>query len=272
MPRNGHPSIRRAIPSLARLPRRVFSRAESLPSGSWAPEHRHDWVQLSYALSGVLAVRTAGGSFIAPPQRAIWIPAGVEHQVTTSSRAEMRSLYIERGACARQDEACEVLEVTPLARELIKAASTLGPDYDEDGAAGRLVSVLLDEIAALHGVAFNLPMPGDARLQRLCAALQAAPHDGRTLGQWGREVGLTERSIARLFVKETGLSFGDWRLRLRMLLSLGPLETGASVTRVALDMGYASTSAFIAAFRRVFGTTPREMFARGERVEGERAS
>ena len=102
----------------------------------------------------------------------------------------------------------------------------------------------------------------DARLQRLCAAIQATPDDGRTLAQWGRDVGLTERSLARLFVKETGLSFGDWRLRLRMLLSLGALENGESVTRAALDMGYASTSAFIAAFRRSFGVTPREMFLR----------
>lgn len=262
MPQNGHFAIRRAIPQLRRLPRPVFARAESLSGSSWAPAHRHDWVQLSYAVSGVLAVRTSAGSFIAPPQRAIWVPAGIEHEVTTSARAEMRSLYVQRGACARQEDACEVLEVTPLARELIVAASGLKPEYDEGGPQGRLVAVLLDEIAALRAVAFNLPMPADARLQRLCAALQAAPDDGRTLAQWGREVGLTERSLARLFVKETGFSFGDWRLRLRLLLSLGALEGGDSVTRVALDMGYASTSAFIAAFRRSFGLTPREMFSR----------
>ena len=263
MPQNGHSAIRRDIPALRRLPRPVFARAESLPGRSWAPPHRHDWVQLSYAVSGVLAVRTAAGSFIAPPQRAIWVPAGVEHEVTTSSHAEMRSLYIERGACARGGQACEVLQVSPLARELIVAASALPPDYDERGPQGRLVAVLLDQIASLPAVAFDLPMPADARLLRLCAALQAAPDDLRTLAQWGRHVGLTERSLARLFVGQTGLSFGDWRLRLRLLLSLGALESGRSVTQVALDMGYASTSAFIAAFRRSFGMTPREMFRAG---------
>ncbi|MCB2822706.1 AraC family ligand binding domain-containing protein, partial [Listeria monocytogenes] len=77
-------------------------------------------VQLSYAISGVLGVHTAEGSFFAPPQRAIWIPAQLEHEVVTSTRAEMRSLYIRGDACAWAPTRCRVLEVTPLARELIK--------------------------------------------------------------------------------------------------------------------------------------------------------
>ncbi|WP_341676365.1 helix-turn-helix transcriptional regulator [Niveibacterium sp. SC-1] len=249
---------------MTRLTRPVFARAESLPAGSLAPMHSHPWIQLSYALSGVLTVRTARGSFIAPPQRAVWVPAGVAHEVTSSARAEMRSLYIAADALPAGFAApgqCCVLVVDSLARELVLAASALPADYEEAGPAGRLVGVLLDRLAALPQVAFDLPAPADRRLVQLCEALQAEPAREESLARWGTLLGLSERSLARLFLRDTGLSFAEWRLRLRMLFALGALEEGASVTRVALDSGYGSTSAFIAAFRRCFGTSPGAMFA-----------
>lgn len=257
------PAVERSIPRLARLPRPVYARMESLPAGSLARPHTHAWVQLSYAISGVLEIRTATASFVAPPQRAIWIPAGIEHEVRTSARTEMRSLYLDSAATAWAPADCHVLAVSPLVRELILAVGALPVEYDEAGPAGRLVATLFDQLAALPQVAFNLPLPRDARLLKVCSALQAAPDDTRSLAAWGEVAGLGERSLARLFRAETGLSFGDWRLRLRLLLALGALERGERVTRVALDCGYASTSAFIAAFRRAFGSTPLAMFGRG---------
>lgn len=258
---SGRPgSIERSIPALTALPRPVLSRAESLPAGSHTRLHAHDWAQFSYALSGVLEVRTVQASFMAPPQRAIWVPAGVEHVVTTSTPTEMRSLYISESALQMVPPTCRVLTVTPLLRELIVALSRFPVEYDEAGAAGRLVAVLFDELQGLEELELNLPLPRDRRLQQLCAGLQTHPDDRRTLDEWGGVLGLSARSLARLFQQETGMSFGQWRLRLRLLLALGALEQGESVTRVALDSGYESTSAFIAAFRDVFGVTPRTMF------------
>ena len=121
MPTNGQVTLERSIPPLKALPRPLYARVESLNAGSWTPSHRHDWVQFSYAISGVLGVHTAEGSFFAPPQWGIWIPADLEHQVVTSMRAEMRSLYVRREDCQWADGCCRVLEVTPLARELIKS-------------------------------------------------------------------------------------------------------------------------------------------------------
>lgn len=274
MSKSGHPptlsltTVRsdapeRAVPALTRLPRPVYARAESLPAGSWVRPHRHDWVQLSWALSGVLEVRTASGSYLAPPQRAVWIPPGLEHEVNTSARAEMRSLYLDAAVTAGAPPRCRVLGVTPLVRELILALSALPLEYDESGPAGRLAAVLLDGIAGLPELDFGLPVPADPRLLRLCAALQADPADRRTLDGWAATLGLSGRTLARLFRSETGLSFADWRRRLRLLLALGALEAGRSVTAVALDSGYDSLSAFIAAFRTEFGTTPKALFAGG---------
>ena len=254
--------MKRKIPSLDRLPRPLYNRSESLAAGSWTDEHSHPWCQLSYAISGILGVRTPGGDHVAPPRYAVWIPPDVSHEVLNRGQTEMRSLYIAPEAARALPGECTVLEITPLVRELIRKVGELPVEYDEAGAAGRLVAVLLDELAGLRPAAFVLPLPKDRRLLGICAALQDQPADARTLAQWAASAGASERTLARLFQQDTGMRFGDWRQRLRLLMSLDALEAGESVIQVALAHGYESPSAFIVAFRHVFGCTPGELMAR----------
>ncbi|WP_434578618.1 helix-turn-helix transcriptional regulator [Pseudomonas sp. Z5-35] len=261
MPTNGHQQLERRIPDLTELPRPLYARVESLNAGSWTPVHRHDWVQFSYAISGVLGVHTAEGSFFAPPQWGIWIPADLEHHVVSSMRAEMRSLYVHRQACPWAEDRCRVLEVTPLARELIKAFCQFPATYPEgDTEQARLAQVLLDQLAALPEVGFSLPLPRHARLLELCNELIEQPEGSVTLQAWAERLGTSEKTVMRLFQRETGLSFRAWRQRMRLLSSLQSLEKGDSVTGAALSCGYESTSAFIAAFKGLFGFTPGELF------------
>lgn len=266
MPTNGHFPQRRAeterqIPALTDLPRPLYARAESLSAGSWTPTHRHDWVQFSYAISGVLGVHTPHGSFFAPPQWGVWIPAGLDHEVVTSTRAEMRSLYVRRDDCAWAPDRCRVLEVTPLARELIKTFCQLPAEYPQtDSRELRLVNVLLDQLASLPEVGFSLPLPRHARLLSLCNELIEQPGQLITLIDWAARLNMSEKTLMRLFQRETGLSFRGWRQRARLLSSLNALEEGVSVTSTALACGYDSTSAFIAAFKGLFGFTPGELF------------
>ena len=253
--------MERILPDLTTLPRPVFARVEALDRPSWVRVHAHNWVQLSYATKGVLGVRTRLGSYLAPPQRAIWIPPGLEHSVVTTERTQMRSLYIapEAAPWGRPwyEADCRVLSVTPLVRELIRAVTRLPVDYNEAGPPGRLVAVLLDQLSDLDEVRFSLPLPVDERLTRLSAELELRPDDQRGLSELARGAGLSARTMTRLFQRDTGLSFRAWRRRLRLLKSLSGLEAGDSVTKVALDSGYNSTSAFSAAFRKEFGVTPR---------------
>lgn len=255
-------TMERHLPDITTLPRPVYPRVEALTQTSWVREHSHPWVQLSFATRGVLGVRTRQGSYLAPPQRAIWIPPGLLHSVVTTERTQMRSLYIAPGAAQNANaDRCRVLGVPPLVRELIRAVTRLPVEYDETGPQGRLVAVLLDQLADLAEVHFSLPLPVDERLADLSAGLESSPDDQRTLTELARGAGLSARTMTRLFQRDTGLSFRAWRRRLRLLKSLNGLEAGESVTKVALDCGYNSTSAFIAAFRREFGATPREALA-----------
>jgi len=264
--REAPPGQPRPVPRFAKLPRPVFARQENLASGSWSPFHVHPWTQFSYAISGVLEVRTPQGSHIVPPQRAVWAPPDMEHSLRAHGPALMRSLYIDsRAASWVAHVPWRVVEVTPLARELILAVCDLPADYPEEGPQARLVTVLLDQLEHLPEARLTLPFPAEARLVRICDDMRARPDDPRTLDEIASAAGMSGRTLTRLFERETGLTFGQWRLSLRLLLSLTALERGQSVTAVALDLGYESPSAFIAAFKRHFGRTPGEFFSDGAR-------
>ena len=261
MPPKGHEkAVRRSIPGLACLPRPVYGRTESLPNRALTRRHSHPWVQLSYAICGVLEIQTSAGRFVAPPQRAVWIPAGMPHRVFSSPHTEMRSLYLDCSVTTWAPGHCQVLAVSDLLRELIRRFSELPVEYAEDGPDGRLAQVLLDQLAAAPQVDLMLPLPVDSRLRQIYRSLRLHPEQATTLGQWSQKLGVSEKTLSRLFLSDTGLTYRAWRQRLRLLGALPDLERGERVTDVALGCGYESVSAFIAAFRQQFDTTPGEFF------------
>lgn len=261
MPPKGHTkSVRRSVPGLPSLPRPVYGRTESLPNRALTRRHSHPWVQLSYAIQGVLEVQTSAGRFVAPPERAVWIPAGVPHRVFSAPHTEMRSLYIDSSVTGWAAGHCHVLGVSDLLRELIRAFSQVPVEYDESGPDGRLAQVILDQLADAPTIDLMLPLPQDPRLKQIYQSLEQHPEQQTTLSHWSGKFGVTEKTLTRLFLRDTGLTFRAWRQRLRLLGALTPLEKGERVTDVALACGYDSTSAFIAAFRQQFGETPGEFF------------
>ncbi|MDF0534332.1 helix-turn-helix transcriptional regulator [Shewanella yunxiaonensis] len=252
---------KRLIPSLTALPRPVYARAESWSeNGSQTDWHCHPWGQLSYALSGILIVNTRRGRYVAPPQYAIWLPPQEQHEVVSGGAAVMRSLYVDSSQLLHPRwQQPLVCEITPLMRELIIRFSANPAEYLADTPAARLAQVLLDQLAELPSAPLQLPMPQDRRLQRLCQQLQQTD-DNVPLAQLALSQGLSDRSISRLFKEETGMTFRQWRRSLRLFKGLEALRDGTSVTTVALDCGYDSVSAFVAAFREQFGKTPGQYF------------
>jgi len=249
------------LAALPRLPRPVYGHVLGLSNRAIGRRHRHPWVQLSYAAKGVVEVITDSGRYVAPPRHAVWVPPAVPHAVRCVEGTEIRSLYIDPAALAAPGAACRVLAVAPLLRELIRGFSEFPVEYEEDGAQGRLAAVLLDQLAAAPEADRALPWPLDARLRRICRELQARPDSARTLAEHAVRLAVSEKTLSRLFLQQTGLSFRAWRQRLRILSALPLLERGERVTDVAIACGYDSMSAFIAAFRWFAGVTPGEFFA-----------
>ena len=229
----------------------------SMESGELESEpHAHRESQLMYLVRGELICEASSALWIVPPQSALWIPASVTHRIRARAPLEGYSVFIEPGAAPSLPLDCCAVSVTPLFRELLLRLATRPALYDLAGPDARLVSVLLDELATVSIEKHRLPMPSDPRLRRLVDAMIADPANGATTKTWARRVGVGERTLNRLLVEETGLSFGRWRQQLYIILAIQKLSRGATVQSVALELGYESASSFVTMFRKALGTSP----------------
>lgn len=241
--------------------RSVIPLSADYPAGYIDAMHSHPRAQILYAAAGVMSVSTPKTSFVVPPQRALWLPADTPHEVSCRGAVALRTLYLdpELGLCPKE---CRIVEVSDFLRALILEAATFGVDYDLLGREGRVVDLLLSEIARMPSVPFCARMPNDYRLLRVCKAILADPSDQRNLDEWASLAGMGRRTFTRAFRAETGMGLGLWRQQVRLMGALSMLGTGRSVTSVAFEVGYESASAFTAMFHRTFGASPSHYLGR----------
>ncbi|MBF6061147.1 helix-turn-helix transcriptional regulator [Nocardia terpenica] len=241
------------MPEIRHTPR-ASTRLLPLPAGAGIDAHRHDEHQIAYAGRGVLSVTTDAGTWIAPANRALWIPAGASHAHRAYGDTDLYlvGLPVRDNPLGLTRPA--VLSVGPLLRELI-IAYTERPG-DPTAERRRLRGVLLDRLRRSVEQPLHVPVARDPRLLAVCAILHDDPADTRTLAQLGAAVGVSDRTLARLCRAELGMTFPQWRTQLRLHQALCLLAQDTPVTVVAHTCGWASTSAFIDVFRRAFGHTP----------------
>jgi len=227
-----------------------------------------EWGQLLFPARGMLTVHTDAGLWVVPVHQAVWVPCGVRHSVEVAGGVAMRSLYLHpsvRGLPV----ACRVVEISPLLREILRRAMRLTTLDRRSAAERHLLDVLLDELTVLPLTPLDLPMPRDPRGVRAAALIRGEPAAPHALADVARASAASARTLERLFRSETGLPFGVWRQRARLLRALQLLAGGVSVAEVANAVGYESTSAFVAAFRRALGTTPGRYFKKAVALDEE---
>lgn len=237
----------------------VRTLATEYASGAALAAHAHPWGQLIYAVSGVLSVWTAQGSWVAPPHWAVWAPAGVAHAMRFTGTAKLRTLYF-RPRLAGQPPASTVVAISPLLRELILRAVEIGMLDRRVPTHVAMTDLVLHELRARPTPSLDLPQPKSARLRLVADHVTADPGERTSHAALARRAGLSVRSLERAFADETGLSLGRWRRQARFLHALRRLGGGAQVKEAAVDAGYRSASAFIAAFRAALHTTPARYF------------
>jgi len=239
----------------------VFCRATDYPAGWHIEPHNHTRHQLIYAVRGVMVVQAEIGRWVVPPTRGIWMQAGMTHEIRCIEEVHMRSLLVAPDAATRLPAETQTVGISPLLRELICAAMEVHQPYAAGTRDGRIMRLILDELRALPVLPLHLQMPSDPRLLRICERLQQRLNDPSTLADWGKRLAVDVKTIQRLFVKETGMTFGQWRQQARLLRALELLASGEKVIHVALALGYDSPSAFATMFRKQFGQTPSQFFA-----------
>lgn len=250
----------------ASRPVRVVAR--NLDADELLRAHQHAWGQVTYALDGAVQVNANHQTWFVPPLRAIWIPPFIRHEVRTLERAQLRAIYVDSSVAPIHGDDCVVLEVSGLMRELVRAltAIELSQDSNDDLQSqqqlreNHLVACLLDELAHAAPLPLNVPMPRDSRLRSLCELLISNPASNLSLIDLSKQVGASERTLARLFQREMQMSFGLWRQQMRLARAAPLIASGKPLSVVAAELRYASQSAFSAMFKKTFGESPSQFF------------
>lgn len=249
-----HPEL--LAPPSGAYPVPVVAYVSDLRRGGGLSPHSHERAQLLAVSSGSIAVAAEGATFVAPPERAVWVPADTVHETRHLASTRLRTLYIAHDAVPDLPPRTTVIQISPLMRELIGAIVMRPRLYDAAGADGRVVAVLLDQIVQSAQLPLHLPMPTSPALLALANRILENPADDRDLAALAASVAVSPRTLERQFKAETGLSLRSFRRQAKLLRALELLASGMSVGKVSDEIGFGEPSAFIAMFRGALGVTP----------------
>ncbi|MCK0196985.1 helix-turn-helix transcriptional regulator [Ancylobacter sp. 6x-1] len=256
---NGHKPADHVFANVARP---VVALGTDYPDGHIVAPHHHGRDQLLYGATGVVLLNTPHGAWVMPPERGMWIPAGMVHDVRMMGEVRMRSLYMSQGVITGMPPHCQVLAITPLMRSLLAEAVAVPAAYDPHGRDGALMQLIQHEIPRLPALPLSLPLPGHPALARLCRNFLLEPTHHARIEDWSDAIGASRRTFTRLFRRETGLSFVAWRQQACVMAALPRLAAGHPVTEVAIDLGYDNPAAFTTMFKRILGAAPASYIGR----------
>ena len=219
--------------------------------------------RILYVPGGLALAASPRKTWVLPQGHALWMPPGTGCELDTRRAPTLRRLRVARGTAAQLPDKPFAIAVSPLLRAALLRYLILEGAAPTTAPRRRLMAVIMDEVEAAEPAPWFLPLPRERRLGKITRALIKDPSDRRGLEEFAAIAGTGPRTLARLFVAHTGLSFGAWRQRLRLLTAMTLLEAGTAVASVAHQTGFASPSAFVAAFKRSTGTSPGRYFRRG---------
>ncbi len=250
---NIHPSI-----SIEELPAPVYFNFDAFLSNTVTRNHAHTWGQVQIIRGGMLELNAEGTRFLAPPHLAIWVPAGVMHYSFNRKPVDYCSLNIAHDKTLALPKTTCLLGVTPILTAIIEDFRVRGVRMAETAADERLMQVMLDQLSLAKPEQHFLPTSDHKLLSPILNGLEDDPTDSKTLGEWASIVHTTERTVARYCQSELGMSFTEWRLRMRYLYALTLLQKGIPVKEAAFRLGYNQASPFITMFKRYAGITPEQ--------------
>ena len=243
----------------------MVAQASTRADGYTIPLHRHRRGQLLHAITGMMRIETENSMWIVPPARALWVPPELAHEISMRGHVEMRTLYIDPEHCGEPARACrDGGGVAAAARTDPCGARRAGRLRRGDGRGATIAQLILTELERLRHRSLTVPMPRDPRALRIARPLLDNCAIDLDLDDWAERAGASRRTLARLFRGETGISFAEWRARLRTVDGMARIANGASVGEAAASVGYASPSAFSAMVRRSLGKPLRELIRRAE--------
>ncbi|WP_018151104.1 AraC family transcriptional regulator [Leeia oryzae] len=239
------------------IPEDVLAIENRYPQGHQLSLHQHLRHQLLFAAHGMMKVITADGSWIVPPHRAVWIPAGTQHAVSMLTAVTTCSLYIRPDAQPLMPARCTVIDVSQLLHQLLIEAPRLRQDYTHHIRETHLMGLLLAELPRMPHADLNLPLPANyPAMSELCLQFIQQPDIHQPMSVWYTRLNLSRRTFCRHFRQHTGIGFQQWIQQACVLSALPRLINGEAITRIALDLGFEHPGAFTTMFRRLTGYAP----------------
>lgn len=232
----------------------LFFRSEAVNANTEYLPHSHPWGQIICVKSGIFVLDVAQQRFLTPSGFALWIPPNIAHSSHNHKPTWFRSININQ--CQMMPQQACLLSLSAISHAIIDSFFNRKLKVPQSHEDLRLCQVLIDQLLSEPWQHTYLPSSQDKYLAPILKALERNPADNSTLAQWADKVYTTERTLARRCQTELGLSFSQWRQRLRFLYSVSLLEQGKTVQNIAFDVGYSSVSAFITMFKQIAGVTP----------------
>ncbi len=242
----------------AKLPRAVVSIANEFNAWTLVESHSHPWSQLAYSSKGIMHIETNKGTFVIPPEQALWLPPHTEHKHYCRNPVSYRSFHIDPDWSKLLGNQVKPLTIDTLLKSIILEVSSWPKDYKETDQTHRLLRVMLDRLAAAPTSQLFMPNNYDKRLVQIVETLNLDPTNKWTIEQWAFQVGASSRTLNRLFNKSYGMGFSMWKQKLKILKSLEMLASDIPLTDIAYNLGYGSTSAFINGFKKQLNCSPKK--------------
>ncbi len=229
-----------------------------LPAGLWTTWHSHPtWGELAFLPEGNGVFESSGGTYLANNRQCVWIPPRLNHEFYLLEESLNRTIFVDESIFKGNARfySMQAIPITPLLRELMLAIDDwhLNLSLEADRHIGL---ALWETVLRSEQKTTKILIPHDRRLQKLCAAVISDIDGNISLEEWSKELGMSTKTITRLFVRETRMTFGHWVKLAKMEHARRLLEGGSNVTEAALSCGYSSISSFITVFKKVYGCTP----------------
>lgn len=220
------------------------------------PMHQHQRCHLIYATQGILLVESSSEKWMVPPTTAVWLRPEVKHRLIMQTDVDLYGILVDYRYASSLKTKDGVIHVSPLLRELIIRLVSLGQDMTKSVHRELMSQFFLEELKQQHQLPYFLPWPFDKKLIEVCEQLSKNPAHEWTKTEWAEWCSMSVKTFHRHFFKNTGMTFGQWHQKLRLLSTLNLLLSGFSIKEAALSSGYASHSAYTTSFKKYFGKSP----------------
>lgn len=220
--------------------------------------HQHLHAQLIHCTVGTLIVETIGQAYLVTTQTALWIPPETAHAVFANDSVHYCSVFVSKEVAEKVSNHVQIISMQPLLKQLALTVAEFNNMVEKESPESRVLDVLVDQLHEINECELVLPLPTDRRMTSVIRSMIANPSLENDAEKVAEQANMSKRTLERLYKKETGFSFKQWQQRLLIIKAIELLNNDIAVQNIASELGYQSTSSFIAMFKRVLGQTPTQ--------------